>query len=342
MKALRYHRQGGPEVLQIDEIPAPECGAEQVLVRIKAMGINHLDIWGRKGLPGVKVSLPRIPGCDGAGIVERVGAGVTELKPGDRVLLNPATSCGLCEFCQSGEKPLCVRYAIWGEHGDGTSRELMAVPRSTPIRIPDSMSFEEAAAIPLPLLTAWRMLITRGRLRASEDVLIWSAGAGVGVYAVQIAKIAGARVIATASSDAKCEKLRALGADVVYNHSTEDVPRRVRELTGKRGVDLVVDYIGRETFAGSIQSMRRGGRFVTCGATSGYEATLPFGPLFYKQLELIGCTMGNDKELFDGLRLAFAGRIRPVIDRVLPLERAAEAHAAIEARQVFGKVVLKL
>jgi NADPH:quinone reductase-like Zn-dependent oxidoreductase len=342
MKAVRYHRQGGPEVLQVDSIPDPACGPDQVVVRIKAAGINHLDIWGRKGIPGVKAVLPRIPGCDGAGVVHQIGANVSEVKVGDRVALNPATSCGVCEFCQSGEKPLCVKYSIWGEHTDGTYCELLAVPKHIPIKIPDGMTFEQAAAVPLSALTAWRMLISRGRLKASEDVLIWSAGAGVGIFAVQIAKLAGARVIATASTDAKCEKLKALGADVVYNHSTDDVPKKVRELTHKRGVDLVVDYIGKETFPKSIQVMRRGGRFVTCGATSGYEAPLPFAHLFYKQLELIGCTMGNDKELFDALKLVWAKKINPVIDRVLPVEKAAEAHQAIEDRLVFGKVILTL
>lgn len=342
MKAVRFHRQGAPDVLQVDQIPEPSCGPDQVVVRIKAAGINHLDIWSRKGIPGVKVALPRIPGCDGAGVVHEVGSNVSDLRAGDRVALNPAASCGVCEFCQSGEKPLCVKYAIWGEHVDGTYCEFMAVPKHIPMKIPDGMTFEQAAAAPLSALTAWRMLISRGRLRASEDVLIWSAGAGVGIFAVQIAKLAGARVIATASTDEKCEKLKSLGADVVYNHAGEDVPKRVRELTNKRGVDLVVDYIGKETFPKSILVMRRGGRFVTCGATSGYEAPLPFGHLFYRQLELIGCTMGNDKELFDAMRLVYAGKIRPVIDRVLPVESAAEAHRAIEARQVFGKVILSL
>jgi NADPH:quinone reductase-like Zn-dependent oxidoreductase len=340
MKAVRFHQHGGPEVFKVDQIPEPACGPDQVVVRIKAAGINHLDIWVRKGIPGLKIALPHIDGCDGAGVVHQVGANVTELKAGDRVVLNPATSCGVCEFCQSGEKPLCTKYSIWGEHTSGTYVELMAVPRHIPIKIPDWMSFEQAAATPLSLMTAWRMLISRGRLKASEDVLVWSAGAGVGMFCVQIAKQAGARVIATASTDEKCDKLKSLGADVVYNHATEDVPAKIRELTAKRGVDLVVDYIGKETFNKSILCMRRGGRLVTCGATSGYEAPLPFGHVFYRQLEIIGCTMGNDKELFDALKLVFTRKMTPVIDRVLPVESAGEAHAAIEARKIFGKVIL--
>jgi NADPH:quinone reductase-like Zn-dependent oxidoreductase len=327
MKALRIHGFGGPEVLRWEDAPDPAPGPGQTLLDIKAASVNHLDIWVRKGLPGI--ALPRILGCDAAGLAD-----------GKRVLLNPGTSCGTCDSCTEGNMSMCLQYGIWGEHCDGTHAQRIAVPKSSLIPIPDSISFEEAAAAPLVFVTAWRMLFTRGRLRPPEDVLIWSAGAGVGTVCVQLAKTAGARVLATASSDEKCERLRALGADIVWNHAKEDVPKRVKELTGRRGADLVVDYIGKDTWAKSIACARRGGRIVTCGATSGHDPVEDLRHIFYRQLEVIGCTMGNNKELLDSLKLLFAGKIRPVIDRVLPMKDGVEAHRLVESRRVFGKLVL--
>jgi len=329
MKAIRVHQPGPPDVLRYEDVPEPKPGPDEVLLDVKAASINHLDLWVRRGLPGV--AYPRILGCDAAGVVRGTGT---------RVLLNPATSCGTCEFCASGQKPLCTAYAIWGEDKDGTDAEVLAVPAQNLIPIPDPVSFEEAAAAPLVFLTAWRMLFTRGRLRPSEDVLIWSAGAGVGSTCVQFARHAGARVIATASTDDKCARLMTLGADVVLNHAREDVSRRVRDLTGKRGVDLVVDYIGKETWQRSLQCARRGGRIVTCGATSGYDPAEDLRQIFFRQLEIIGCTMGNNKELRDALRLLFDGKVRPVLDRTYPLRDAVEAHRRLESRQAFGKLVL--
>ncbi len=329
MKAIRIPEPGPPEVLRYEDVPDPAPGPGEVTLEVKAVSVNHLDLWVRRGLPGVRY--PRIPGSDAAGVVRETG---------QRVLLDPATSCGACEFCSEGNKPFCRDYAVWGEHRDGTDREAMAVPASAVIPIPDALSFEEAAAAPLVFLTAWRMLVTRGRLRPAETVLVWSAGAGVGTAAVQIARIAGARVIATSSSDAKGEKLRALGCDFVLNHAREDVVQRVREITGKRGADLVVDYIGKETWPRSLQCLRRGGRLVTCGATSGHDPAEDLRQVFYRQLEIIGCTMGNNKELRDALRLVFEGRARPVVDGVLPLKDAAEAHRRVQSRGVFGKLVL--
>jgi NADPH:quinone reductase-like Zn-dependent oxidoreductase len=330
VKALRVPAPGGPEVLRWEEVPDPAPGPGEVTLEIKAASVNHLDVWVRKGLPGV--AYPRILGCDAAGILRGTG---------ERVLLNPATSCGRCEFCGSGEKPLCRDYRIRGEHTDGTDAELISVPRASVIAIPDSLSFEAAAATPLVYLTAWRLIITRGRLKPSEDVLIWSAGAGVGTACLQLAKRAGARVIATASSDQKASRLAELGADIVLNHAREDVPRRIREITQKRGVDLVVDYIGKETWAKSLGCMRRGGRLVTCGATSGHDPAEDLRQVFYRQLEIIGCTMGNDKELEDVLRLVFRGDVKPVIDSVLPMKDGAEAHRRLESRLAFGKIILR-
>lgn len=340
MKAVRFHQHGGPEVLRYEDVPDPEPGRDEVLVQIKCAGINHLDIWVRKGLPGLKIPLPHTPGCDGAGIVRAVGEGVTNVAAGDRVLLNPQITCGKCEFCAQGDGSLCLNYAILGEHTTGTYCQYYAVPKHNAVKIPDDISFEVAAAAPLAYLTAWRMIVTRGRLKPSEDVLVIAAGAGVGVACVQIAKMMGARVIATASSDEKCRKIQELGADIVINHAKEDFSKRIREITNKRGVDLVVDYIGKETWQKSMLSMKRGGRLVTCGATSGYDPVEDIRHIFYRQLEIIGCTMGSDKEFFDVIRLVLRKKLVPAIDRVVPLKEAAAAHQAIQDRTVFGKVVL--
>jgi NADPH:quinone reductase-like Zn-dependent oxidoreductase len=329
MKAVRIPAPGGPGVLRLEELPEPVAPPGWRTLDVKAVGVNHLDVWIRKGLPSVHY--PVIPGADAAGV---------ERETGRRVLLNPARSCGTCEFCSSGQKPMCRDYRIFGEHGDGTYASVVVAPAANLIPIPDALPFEEAAAAPLVLLTAWRMLFTRGRLAPSEDVLVWSAGAGVGTACVQLALRAGARVIATASSDAKAERLRALGAPVVLNHAKEDVLARVRELTGKRGVDLVVDYVGRDTWARSLQCARRGGRIVTCGATSGHDPAEDLRQVFYRQLEILGCTMGNDKELADVLRLVFRGELKPVVDSVLPLAEAARAHRRLESREAFGKIIL--
>jgi NADPH:quinone reductase-like Zn-dependent oxidoreductase len=330
MKAVRVSTPGGLDALQVVDVPDPVPGPGEQTLEIQAAGVNHLDLWVRKGLPVAKY--PIILGSDAAGIVRETGK---------RAVLSPATSCGVCEFCSSGDKPLCVKYAIYGEHVNGAQAQRICVPAENLIPFPDTLSFEEAAAAPLVYLTAWRMLITRGRLAPSEDVLIWSAGAGVGVAALQLAKLAGARVLATASTDEKCAKLRELGADFVLNHAREDVVRRIRELTSKRGVDVVVDYIGKDTWARSLQSVRRGGRIVTCGATSGYDPAEDLRQIYFRQIEVIGCTMGNNKELLDALRPIFEGRIRPVIDSVLPLADVSAAHRRIEQRAACGKIILK-
>jgi NADPH:quinone reductase-like Zn-dependent oxidoreductase len=339
MKAIRYHRHGGPEVLQLDEVPEPAIQEGQALLEVKAIGVNHLDIWLRKGLPGIKVGLPRIPGADAAGVVREI-RGACDLRPGDRALLNPGLTCGRCEFCAGGTGSLCLSYAIFGEHTDGSYAEVIAVPARNLLKMPDRIPFDEGAAAPLAFLTAWRMLMVRARLRASDDVLIVSAGAGVGTVCVQLAKLAGCRVFATAGGEAKCARLRELGADHVIDHSAADFSREVRRLTDKRGVDVVVDYTGKETWSKSILSLRRGGRLVTCGATSGHDPVEDLRHIFYRQLEILGSTMGSDKDFRDAMKLFFEGKLRPAIDRTLPLSAAEEAHRAIEARQVFGKVVL--
>jgi NADPH:quinone reductase-like Zn-dependent oxidoreductase len=329
MKALRVDAPGGPEALRIVELPDPVPAPGELTLEVKAAGVNHLDVWVRRGLPGLRY--PLILGSDAAGIV---------LETGRRALLSPSTSCGTCAFCRSGEKPLCLEYRIFGEHRDGTQRTRICVPAENLVPIPDSLSFEAAASAPLVGLTAWRMLMSKGRLKAGEDVFIWGAAAGVGTACVQYARLAGARVFATASSPAKAARLAELGAHVVLDLGREDPVARVRDLTGKRGCDLVVDYVGRDTWERSLRIARRGGRIVTCGATSGHDAVTDLRQVFYRQLEILGSTMGNDEELRQALAPVFDGRVKPVLDRVLPLAQAAEAHRLLESRQACGKLVL--
>jgi NADPH:quinone reductase-like Zn-dependent oxidoreductase len=296
----------------------------------------------RRGLPGVKIELPHIPGCDASGVVSELGAGVTTHKVGDRVLMNPSLTCGKCEFCQRGDVSLCIQFKLVGEHTDGTCCTEIVLPEENAIPFPDSMSFEDAASVPLVFVTAWRMLITRGRLKAGETVLIHGASAGVGIACIQIAKAAGARVHAAASTDEKLALCRELGADVLINGEKEDVVRRIREETGRRGVDVVVDYVGKATWVKSLQALVRGGRLVTCGATTGYNPEEDLRHVFYRQLEVIGSTMGSRNELMAPLRLIFAGKMRPVVSAVYDLKDTAEAHRAMEARQTLGKIVIKV
>jgi NADPH:quinone reductase-like Zn-dependent oxidoreductase len=341
MKAVRFHEHGGPEVLRFEEVPEPQPGPGQVRIRVRYASVNHLDIWLRRGLPGMRIPLPHIPGADASGVVDALGDGVNEPKPGTRVLLDPGLSCRLCEFCTSGNQSMCARYSIFGEHQDGCYAQWIVAPAENAIPVPEGVTDEAAAAAPLTYLTAWNMLIHRGRLRAGETVVILAAGAGVGVACVQIAKRAGAFVIATAGSDEKCAKARELGADVVINHSEADFAQEVRRRTGKRGADVVVDYIGKQTWQKSLQALRRGGRLLTCGATTGHDPVEDLRHIFYRQIEVIGSTMGSRAQLLEVLNLVFRGELRPVVDSILPLSEAAEAHRRIEARRVFGKVLLQ-
>jgi NADPH:quinone reductase-like Zn-dependent oxidoreductase len=342
MRAVYFETHGGPEVLTLGDRPAPVPGPGQARVVVRAASLNHIDVFLRRGLPGIRLPLPHIPGCDAAGVVGEVGEGVTSLKPGDRVLMNPSLSCGKCEFCRRGDVTMCVSYRLVGEHTSGTCCEQIVLPAENFIPFPDAMSFEEAASIPLVFVTAWRMLITRGRLRAGEDVLIHGAAAGVGIACIQIAKVAGARVLAAASTDEKLDLCRSLGADVLIHAEREDVVRRVRDETGRRGVDVVVDYVGKATWQKSLQCLVRGGRLVTCGATTGYNPEEDLRHVFYRQLEVIGSTMGSHNELVASLKLIFAGRMRPVVGAVYDLADTAEAHRLMESRRSVGKIVIKV
>jgi len=340
MKAVLFHEHGGPEVLKYEDAPDPKPGRGDVLIEVKATSINHIDIFLRRGMPGVRVPLPKIAGCDAAGIIKEVGPDVSGLKPGDRVTINPGISCGHCEFCASGFGSQCTTYAMVGEHIDGAYAQLLRVPAHIVLPIPDSLSFEEAAAAPLVFLTAWSMMVAKGDIRPGEDVLILGAGAGVGTAAIQIAKLVGCRVIATASTDEKLARAKQLGADILINYRKEEFDKRVRDITNKRGVDVVIDYIGADTWVQSLRSARKGGRVLTCGATTGFAPQTDLRHIFYRQVRVIGSTMGSHKEFMDVMKCIFRGQLKPIIDRVLPLSEARQGHELIEKREVFGKIVL--
>ena len=341
MKAVVFAQHGGPDVLEYKEVPDPKPQRGEVLIEVKATSINHIDIFLRRGMPGMKIPLPKIVGSDAAGIVRELGPDVTGLAPGQRVTINPGISCGRCEFCVAGFGSQCLSYAMVGENRDGAYAGFVAVPAHIVLPIPDSVSFEEAAAAPLVFLTAWSMMVVKGNIRPAEDVLIIGAGAGVGIAAIQIAKMVGCRVFATASTSEKLEKARKLGADVLINYTTDEFDKKIRELTDRRGVDVVVDYVGADTWVRSLRSARKGGRVLTCGATTGFAPQTDLRQIFFRQLQVIGSTMGSHREFLEVMKCIFSGKLRPVIDRVLPLSEAAKGHELIERRNVFGKIVLK-
>jgi NADPH:quinone reductase-like Zn-dependent oxidoreductase len=304
--------------------------------------MNHLDLWVRRGVPGHKFPLPVILGCDGSGVVEAVGELVTEVKPGDRVAVSPGFVPRFSPEALAGEHNLAHDYGIFGETRDGTAADWIAVPARNLLPMPASMSFEDAAALPLAALTAHHMLMERARIRPGMDVVIWAAGSGVSVYAIQIAKLAGARVTAIASSATKCARAKALGADVVVDRSSEDPASVVRELTRRRGADVVIDHVGEATFTTSLKMLARGGAVVTCGATSGAKLEADLRLIFFKSLSILGSTMGGMGEMRRVWDMACRGALRPVLERTFPLTEAASAHAQLEERKVFGKLVLML
>jgi NADPH:quinone reductase-like Zn-dependent oxidoreductase len=338
MKAIFFRRHGGNEVLEYGDWPDPEPGPGQVRIAIRAAALNHLDLFVRNGIS--RVPLPQIPGADGAGVVDALGDGVEELTPGDRVLLQPGLFCGACEFCRRGEQSLCVRYRLLGEHVPGTFAEKIVVPAGNVFPIPPRLSFEQAAAFPLVYQTAWRMIVGRAAVRPGETVLIHGGGGGVGGAAVEIARLAGARVFATTSGEEKGRRLAEAGAEVVLDYRKEDVARSVRAATGKRGVDVVVDCVGEKTWAASLQAVAKGGRIVTCGATTGPNPREEIRLVFWKQISILGSTMSNDQEFRALLFAVAAGTLTPRIDRVFPLERAREAYERLEEGRQHGKIVL--
>ncbi len=340
MKAVIFSQHGGPEVLQYTEAPDPEIKANEVLVEVRACALNHLDVWVRGGLPGIKIPLPHILGDDVAGVVGKVGELVTWVKPGDEVMLQPGVSCGHCAECLAGRDNMCDEYDMIGYRRDGGYAELLAVPGVNVIPKPKNLSWPEAAALPLVTLTAWHMLVSQARVQPGEDVLVHAAGSGVGSLGIQIAKLFRARVIATASADDKLAKARELGADETVNYTRADWPKEIRRLTSGRGVDVVFEHTGAATWPGSLVSLKKGGRLVTCGATSGFEARTDLRQVFYRHLTILGSMMGSKAELLAAMKFIESGQIRAVVDRTLPLAEARTAHELMEDRAQFGKLVL--
>jgi NADPH:quinone reductase-like Zn-dependent oxidoreductase len=340
VKATIFKQHGGPEVLEYTDVPDPSIRANEVLVEVRACALNHLDIFVRNGMPGIEIPLPHILGSDIAGVVREVGELVTWAKPGDEVMVQPGVSCGHCAACLSGQDNLCREYDMLGYRRDGGYAELVAVPGANLVAKPPELSWAEAAALPLVTVTAWHMLVTRAVVQPGEDVLVHAAGSGVGSIAIQIAKLRGARVITTASTDDKLAKARELGADETINYSRDDWPKEVRRLTERRGVDVVVEHTGAATWPGSIAALKNNGRLVTCGATSGFDARTDLRQVFYRHLTLLGSFMGSKAELLEAMKFVTQGRIRAVVDRVLPLSEARQAHELMENRGQFGKIVL--
>jgi NADPH:quinone reductase-like Zn-dependent oxidoreductase len=342
MKAIYLNRHGDAGVLEYGDLPDPVPARNEVLIDVAAASLNHLDIFVRRGIPGAHLEYPHVPGSDASGVVSGMGEDVASFEIGDRVLINPSLSCGGCDYCIRGDASMCRTYKIVGESTRGTCCEKITIPAANVIKIPDQFSFEAAAAVPLVFLTAWRMLITRGSIRAGEHVLILGAASGVGTACIQIAKKAGARVYATASNNEKLELCRKLGADVLINYQEEDFVKRVRAETGNKGVDVCVDYIGNDTWVKSLKSLATGGRLLTCGATTGFEPKTDLRHIFFRQLQVIGSTMGSKNDLLAALEFLFRGEMEPVIDRVIALKDTADAHRLMEDRNVAGKIVIRV
>lgn len=340
MKAVVIHEHGDLDQLVIEERPTPEPGPHEVLVRVHACAMNHLDTWVRRGVPGHRFPLPMIPGCDFSGVVEALGPGARGVTVGDEVVIAPGFGCGTCSHCAAGDDNLCRHYGIFGETRDGGCAEFVAIPDRNCLPKPGNLSFAEAAAMPLVFLTAWHMLVVRANIQPGMDVLVQAAGSGVGSAAIQIARLHGARVIATAGSAKKLEKARELGADEVVNYQTDDFLKAVKAFTGRRGVDIAIDHVGEPTIGRSIAALAKGGSLVTCGATAGFRLETDLRLVFFKSLSILGSTMGSLGEVHQIMALAEREALRPVVHTVLPLDEIREAHRILRDREVFGKVVV--
>src|SRR5246127_4770973 len=340
MKAVRIHQFGGPEVLTYEEVPDPQPRKDQVLVRVKACSLNHLDLWVRKGLPGVK--LPHILGSDVAGEVVETGEYVTGFTTGQRVIVAPIHFCGHCVKCLAGLQNHCREFTVLGNGVDGGNCELIAVPAANVIPFPDSLDFNQAASVPLVFVTAWHMLVGLAGIRPGQTVLVLGGSSGVGIAAIQIAKLFHCRIITTAGNEVKLEKARALGADYGIDHYKQKISDEVRKITDKAGVDIVVEHVGAATWDESLRSLKSGGTLVTCGATTGPNVGIDLRHLFARQLRLLGSYMGTMAELHEVLAHVFSGRLKPVGDRTFPLNEIRAAHEYLEKSQMFGKVVLTI
>jgi len=338
MKAVRIHEFGGPEVLRYEDIPDAQPRRDQVLIRIKACALNHLDLWVRRGLPGIH--LPHILGSDVAGEVVEVGEYVSGSKPGQRVLLAPMIFCNHCSACTSGRQDQCPQFSVLGNRVDGGNCELIAVPAVNVIPIPDSLGFNEAASVPLVFTTAWHMLVSRAGIELGQTVLVLGANSGVGIAAIQVAKLFRARVIATAGDEQKMAMASALGADHVVNHYRQKISEEVRKITNREGVDIVVEHVGAATWEESVKCLKPSGKLVTCGATTGPKVAIDLRFLFSRQLSLIGSYMGTMGDLEQVLGHVFRGSLKPVVDRTFPLRETRSAHEHMERSQMFGKIVV--
>lgn len=340
MKAAIFREHGPIENLEYADVPTPAPGPGEVLVRVRAVALNHLDLFVRAGIPGINLAFPHIGGSDIAGEIEALGVNVEGWREGERVVINPCLWCGRCEFCIAGEESLCVKFRIIGEHVAGGAAEYIAVGSEHLFRIPDEYPFEQAAAAPLVFMTAWRSVITQGQLRAGDSLLALGAGGGVATAAIQIGKLAGATVFAASRDEAKRQRARELGADHVLD-SNGDFARDIRSLTNRRGVDVVLENVGAATWDRSLKSVAKGGRVVVYGATSGPQAQLDLRPLFWNQYSITGATMANRREFNTVMRIVFwERRLQPIVDRVLPLAAIGDAHRALEDGEQFGKIVL--
>jgi NADPH:quinone reductase-like Zn-dependent oxidoreductase len=341
MNGFLIKEHGGPEMLVWTSLPDPEPGPGEVLLKVAAVGINHLDLWVRRGVQGHRFPLPMVPGSDITGTVVKAGPGVEAPSPQTRFMVSPGYSCGRCRQCLKGEQQHCHDYGIFGESCDGGYAELVVVPAMNLLPVPEHLSFAEAASMPLTFLTAWHMLVARARVEPGQWVLIHAAASGVSSAAIQIARLFGARVIATASTETKLDHARALGADVLVNYRTDDWVQKVRAETGRRGVEIVVDHVGAATFKGNLACLARGGTLVFCGATDGAQVQLDLRPVFFKGLSILGSTMGTLGEMAAVAELMAAGKLVPNPLTTFPLKEAARAHALLESRSVVGKLVLE-
>ena len=339
MKAIRLHEFGDAGVLRFEDAPKPEPGPNEVLVQIKAAALNHLDVWVRSGQRERNIPLPHIPGSDGAGVIAEPGKDVRRWKADERVLISSGISCGHCDYCVSGRDNLCREYRVLGVRENGTYAEIVKLPAENVLPIPSGLNFSEAAAIPLVALTAWHMLVTLAQVKEGETVLVHGAGSGVGSMGIQIARLRGARVITTAGSAEKLRKAKELGADELINYREKDFAEEVRRLTEKRGVDVVFEHIGGEVFEKSVTVLAKGGRLVTCGATTAYNCNVDIRYVYSRHQTIYGSWMGGKPELPEVLAY-FPGKLKPVIDSLFPLEKAADAHRKMESRENFGKIVL--
>ena len=339
MKAAFFRAHGAADVLEYGELPTPEPRADEVRVAVHACGLNHLDLWVRGGLPNLKLPLPHVCGGDVAGVVERVGADVTTVEPGARVVLSPGVSCRACRACLSGRHNLCRRYGILGEHRWGGNADAIVVPAANVAPLPDHVGFVDAAALPVTFTTAWQMVVRKARVQPGQTVLVQGASSGVGVALVQIAKLHGATVLATASTEAKRAATLELGAAAAFDSTAPDLARQVKAAC-RGGVDAVFEHVGTATWDQSVRALRYEGRLVTCGATTGHDARIDLRVLFWKQLELLGSTMGGMGDFLAALEHVAAGRLSAVVDRTFPMAETRAAHAYLEARKQFGKVVL--